>query len=82
MSSNDLSRYLADASSQPRPGWTIDLADRGDGAFVATITRHGEMMCRITRMASREQDARAEAHLHADRWIEDYIARTDELQKS
>lgn len=55
------------------------MADRGDGAFVATIAFQGETVCRITRMAAGEQDARAEAHLHADRWIDEYLARVPQL---
>lgn len=75
MSSDHLARYLTDRSAHPRSGWLIEVADRGDGAFVATVTHHGEMMCRITRMATDVQSAKADAHIHADLWIDDYLGR-------
>ena len=55
--------------------WRIEVADRGDGAYVATVTRLGEMKCRITRSSSSAEAPRAEALIHGERWIDNYVAR-------
>jgi hypothetical protein len=51
------------------------VAERGDGAYVATITLSGQLMCRITRSSASAEAARAEAKLHAEQWIAEYSAR-------
>lgn len=66
---------ITSSAEKPKHEWSIDIADRGDGAHVATVSRRGQVMCRITRSATGEQTARAEAHFHAEQWIDEYSAR-------
>lgn len=60
--------------------WSIEVVDRGDGAFVATISRLGQMMCRITRSSTSEQVACTEARRYAEGWINEYVARRSDLE--